>query len=99
MKLLKKAYIVDVDQLEDGYMYSSSVVHAKDRNEAKKKLLTEFCDCKIMYGGDVTYLNIPVIRYKEGDIVDFLGKNLTRDQVIRFIDLGVCSVTVGHLVK
>lgn len=89
--LVKKAYDIDFDRIEEGYMFDSGlyILYAENRNEAKSELLKEFAYSylKLKWGGDeVTYLNIPVIRMKEFDKVMFEDKTVKRFEIDNILE-------------
>jgi len=76
-KLLKKAYQVDFSQIDEGYLYDQKVSYAETRGKAKTELLKEIEGAKIQHTlEDVTYLNIPIERYKRLDLLDINKSNL-----------------------
>lgn len=80
--LVKKAYQIDFNKIEEGYLYCERSCYAKTRNEAKSTLLgklkSDYEELQLKYSDDkVNYLNIPVIRYKEADRYLFEDKELT----------------------
>lgn len=88
LKILEKAYEVDFKQIKEGFLASNEQCYAKTRNEARKKLL-----CQIAYDDwiikdsleKVNYLNIPVIRLKENDILNFSGKQIKRWELKEYL--------------
>ena len=78
-KIVKKAYRINLDRIEEGYLYDEFICHAEKMTQAKSLLIKE-----VKYEGmelkyrkkDVNYLNIPVVRCKSADIVEFEGENL-----------------------
>lgn len=89
--LVQKAYGVDFDRIEEGYMFDSGLYirYAEDRNEAKYELLKEFTysDLKLKWSGDeLTYLNIPVIRMKDFDKVIFEDKTVKRFEIDNILE-------------
>lgn len=76
-KIIKKAYKIDFDKIDEGYIASDKVCHADSIGKAKSLLLRQikYDDWKMRYTDElVTYTNIPVKRYPEGDLVDFEGE-------------------------
>jgi hypothetical protein len=89
LKLAKKAYIVDLSRIEEGYLYSHIGCYANTVNKAKIELL-KMCDDQGVYMKDtnyeVSYLNIPVIRHKKEDKYFIEDLELTQreyDEIIR----------------
>jgi len=83
-KLIKKAYGVNWDKIDEGDYYRGNIspVYAEGRNEAKSLLLSEVSDYNLRFSDeDITYLNAPIIRYKDCDKYEFKGKELTLRQI------------------
>lgn len=79
----RKAYQIDLDRLNEGYLSDVIMCYANNVNEAKKKLLQEvkYDNWKLKYtDAELTYLNIPVIRRKSDD------KFLFEDQAVTEIE-------------
>lgn len=81
-KLAKKAYEIDFSKIEEGFLYDSSsfITYAETRNKAKSQLLKQsYCESICLEGEDeeVTYLTIPVIRFKEADKYFFEDKEMS----------------------
>lgn len=83
-----KAYQIDLDRLDEGYLSDTIMCYANNVNEAKKKLLQEvkYDNWKLKYTGDeLTYLNIPVIRRKSDDKILFEGQAVTEIEKNRIL--------------
>ena len=83
-KLLKKAYKIDFNKIEEGYLASEVMCVADSRSKAKSVLLKKIRweDWKTKYDNeDITYLNIPVIRYPEADQYEFEGQCLSISKI------------------
>jgi hypothetical protein len=78
-KLLKKSYKIDFTKISEGYLSCGESCYADSLNEAKVKLLKqiEYSSWELNSGNEITYLNIPVIRDQEGDLLEFQGQELT----------------------
>lgn len=81
-KLAQKAYEIDFNKIEEGYLYDSSfyIAYAETRNKAKTHLLKQvYCESVCLRGEneECTYLTLPVIRCKEADKYHFEGEELT----------------------
>ncbi len=79
-KLVNKAYKIDFNKIEEGYLASEVSCVAESRSKAKSKLLSKIKweDWKLKYSDeDITYLNIPVVRYPEADQYEFEGQCLS----------------------
>jgi len=83
-KLIKKGYKINFNKIEEGYLASEVVISAKTRNEARSLLSAKiyYESWKLKYSDkDVSYLNIPIKRAEEHDIVLFQGKEIARYKV------------------
>ena len=81
---VKKAYEIDLSRIEEGYLYDNIVVHAENANKAKALLLneTKYENIRLRYlDKELTYLNIPVIRRNESDIIMFEGKEVLKCEI------------------
>lgn len=80
----EKAYEIIFDKIEEGFMSSGVYCFAETINKAKTQLLEQvkWDDWKLKYSGEeLSYLNIPVRRKKEYDIVTYEGQEVRRYQV------------------
>lgn len=79
----KKGYKIDLDRVQDTYLWSERQCQADSVNEAKKLLLdtVRYDDMRLNNGDDVTYLNIPVVRAKGVDIIIYNGEKKERWRV------------------
>ena len=83
-KIIKKAYQVDLNKIEEGYLYSPMICYAENRNKAKSSLLGENLYSDLKLAGEeeeVTYLTTPVVRCKSADKYDFEGLEMTQRQI------------------
>lgn len=83
-----KAYQIDLDRLDEGYLSDTIMCYANNVNEAKKKLLQEikYDNWKLKYtDAELTYLNIPVIRRKSDDKILFEGNAVTEIEMNRIL--------------
>ncbi|MCP9763819.1 hypothetical protein [Lacihabitans soyangensis] len=80
LEIVEKAYRIDLERVEDSYVWSEKVVHAETVNAAKRKLLelVRYEDMKTRDGVEVCYLNIPVVRDNGADLVIFEGEKVAR---------------------
>lgn len=80
-----KAYRIDLSKiLSEGFLYDDIFCYATSRNEAKYKLLEKirYDGMQLLYSSDeITYMNIPVIRYKEADLLPFEGNYITQREI------------------
>lgn len=82
--IVEKAFELDLDRLEDGFLSDNKICYAENINKAKSLLLKEvkYDDWKLKSNGEpLTYLNIPVIRRTVSDKVIFEGKQVIRGQI------------------
>jgi len=85
LTIKENAYQIDFNKVDEGYLYGECICYAENVNKAKSELLSEVEDCKNYLGDDITYLNIPVIRCKSSDKVEFKGEVIKRYEVERKI--------------
>jgi hypothetical protein len=79
--IVSKAYEIDLDKLDEGYLSDSIICYAENSNKAKTELLkqTRYDNWVLKTSGEeLTYLNIPVKRRKSSDKVIFEGKEVVR---------------------
>lgn len=79
--IVQKAFKIDIDQLEEGYLSAGHECHAEDVNKAKTILFNQikYDDWKHKFTlKEITYLNIPVVRAKHLDKVLFEDKEVIR---------------------
>jgi hypothetical protein len=87
--LFSKAYHIDFNKIYEGYLATPVICYAKNRNEAKNKLLS-----MVKYEGwvlnssgeELTYLNIPVRRLKDADIIVFEGQGVQRCKIASIVE-------------
>ncbi len=87
--IVSKAYEIDLDKLNEGYLSDSIICYAENSNKAKTKLLKQVRhdDWKLKYSGkELTYLNIPIKRRKSSDKVIFEGKEVFRWSIDELIN-------------
>lgn len=68
--LAQKAYQVNFDKINEGFLSSGNICYAESRNKAKSILFNEIGDegWELRYSDDpLSYINIPVIRAPEYD--------------------------------
>lgn len=84
LPIVEKAWKIDLEQLDGGYESSEIVCHAENTNKAKIALLhkVKYDSWKLRWtGNEINYLNIPVVRANEYDLVLFEGANVTLNKV------------------
>ena len=83
---VQKAYEIDLDRIESGYLYSGWVCYADNRTEARYKLLKEVRYESLALRSDpyqeLNFLNIPVIRANNYDKTMFEGEWRTREYIV-----------------
>jgi hypothetical protein len=81
--LTQKAWQINRDKLEESFLYSEMAVYATSRNKAKSALFSEYkYEIKLRWKDeDVSYLNIPVIRFPEADKYLFEEKDKTMREI------------------
>jgi len=81
-KLSQKAYEVNLNKIDEGYLYDEIICYAENINKAKVKFLKENIDLYLSSTSEeVTYITIPVIRCKQADKFHFEDKELTLSQI------------------
>lgn len=80
-KIIKKGYQIDFYKVDEGYMYNPETCVADSRNEARYILFNRRIIFSLISNDEITYTNIPVIRCEEVDLVEFEGKNITRNKI------------------
>lgn len=79
--IVSKAYEIDLDELNEGFLSDSIICYAENLSKAKTELLkqTQYDNWILRSSGEeLTYLNIPVKRRKSSDKVIFEGKEVVR---------------------
>ncbi|HYD92349.1 MAG TPA: hypothetical protein VEA37_12780 [Flavobacterium sp.] len=82
--LAKKAYEINFDKIDEGYLASGETCYADNRNQARTILLDSIKNdgWKIKYSNDeISYTNIPVVRAPHSDKFHFDGQELTMYQI------------------
>ena len=86
-KLAKKAWGVNWNKISEGEYYRGNInpVYAETLSKAKSLLLKEASEYKLInkYGEEIeiTYINVPVIRYKHADKLVFEDKELEIEDI------------------
>lgn len=87
--LVQKAWKVDFNKIEEGFLYCAKICYADSRNQAKKILLKECLYDSVCLSGEkeeVTYLTIPVVRAKGLDKLQFEGQQISLYEIKRIIE-------------
>ncbi|WON93881.1 hypothetical protein [Sphingobacterium sp. UGAL515B_05] len=84
-KVIEHGYSLDLNRIVDGWELSPYSCHAPSMNKAKSKILkmlnSDYLDLQHSYTREyITYLNIPVERDRNFDLIEFDGKSVTRTQ-------------------
>lgn len=82
-QLTQKAYQINRGLINEGYCYSEMACYAENRNKAKYSLFKSYGHeiNLLLSDNEVSYLNIPVVRYKEADLFLFEGGNKNIRQI------------------
>lgn len=80
LKIVEKAWMMNLDKIEEGYLYSECIKYAETKGKAKSKFLYSF-DGIPEHEDELTFLNMPVLRCKESDKVLFDDEIIYRYQV------------------
>lgn len=105
--LIQKAWEINRDKLNEGFLYSEMVVYAENKNKAKYKLLSKYrYEINLKYSDDeISYINIPVIRCPNADKYLFEEQEKTIWQIdeilherkrIFELDLILCDDMISH---
>ena len=80
MKIVEKGYELNLDKVYRGFRFGEVIVQAESRGKAKSKIWEELkYNIPLNWNKEeFTFLNLPIRRCKEADIVEFEGKNLPR---------------------
>lgn len=83
LPVIQKGWKLGVNQLEEPWYYDHISCRAENRSKAKSQFmkLPELDSIKNKWGDEVTFLNIPVVRCKEVDLVEFDGNKIVRSKV------------------
>ncbi|WP_079242620.1 hypothetical protein [Chryseobacterium indologenes] len=83
LPVIEKGWKLGASQLEEPWYYDDLNCRAENRSKAKYKFInmSELDGVKNKWGDEVTFLNIPVIRCKEADLVLFNDGHVVRSRV------------------
>lgn len=79
-----KAYKINLNKIDEGYLFSEFICHAESLSKAKSKLLeiVKYDSlCLKMTDVEVKFINIPVVRAKEYDLIEYNGQMLNQYQI------------------
>lgn len=79
-----KGYKIDLNKISEGYLYSPVFCVAESINKAKSELVkkAKYESMTIIPGHkDITYTNIPVVRYPEADLKYFEGMFISNNEI------------------
>ncbi len=82
--IVEKAYEIDLDKLDEGYLSDNIVCYAESRNKARVELLdkVKYDDWKLKYHNEeLNYYNIPIKRRPSYDVVIFENNKVIREDV------------------
>lgn len=84
IKLLRKAWTIRIQDFNEFYFLNAPVVYHESRDKAKFELWKVIYNdgwelCNIFK--ELTYINTPIIRDKEADVVLYKGKEIYRNQI------------------
>ena len=77
MKIVEKAYEIDLSKIEEGYLYDNMIEYGKTRGQAKSRLmsLASYENIALKYSNDpVTFINIPIKRCRHADKLSIDGE-------------------------
>jgi hypothetical protein len=84
LEIKQKAWRLNLDMIDEGYLCCKVIVYANTRNGAKSEILKEMRheEYKLAYSvSDVTYTNVPILRAESYDKLLFEGVELTRQGI------------------
>jgi len=79
-----KGYELNLSVIDEGYLFSRYVCSAENKGKAKSNLLKQIRNegMKLRWSDDeINFLNIPVIRNKEYDMVEYNGDIITKSKL------------------
>ncbi len=89
-KIIQKGYELNLSKIDEGYLCSPVVVTAYNRGKAKVAMFQKigYDGLKLAWsqGEGITFLNMPIRRNKEADVVEFEGTEMKRykiEQILR----------------
>lgn len=83
LPIVEKGWQILLTSIEEGYLYDDITCRAKTRSKAKSILLnkSEVLGMQNRWGDDISYLNIPVVRCKEIDLIEYNGEIISRTAI------------------
>lgn len=83
LPVILKGWQLGVSQLEEPWYYTDLSCRAENRSKAKALFMqmSELDGAKNKWGDEVTFLNVPVVRCKEVDLVEFNRSQIVRSKV------------------
>ena len=85
LKISQKCWSVDLDKIEEGFLFSEQSVYAETNSKARSLLMANgVCEYMqvIKTDEDATYLTLPVRRNKQGDKYFFEDEEFTYAQIV-----------------
>tara|TARA_R100000951_G_scaffold113781_1_gene116542 strand:+ start:539 stop:1087 length:549 start_codon:yes stop_codon:yes gene_type:complete len=88
MEIIKKAWSLQLDQIEEGYMCSEETVYAETRGKAKSEMMkTDAQYLELAFDKEeITFLNVPIFRDKDNDIVKVKGQEMHRSSALFYLE-------------
>jgi hypothetical protein len=85
---IEKAWQINLDRIEEGWLHNDAICVATSRNQARSHLVevARMENMKMHFGMDVTYENIPVVRYPAGDRYLFEGTPKTEREIDEILE-------------
>ena len=78
-----KGYKIDLNRINEGFLYSDVICHAESLNQARSILLkkSQHDGMELLSGKDFSYTTIPVVRCHDADLHNFEGQFLTQREI------------------
>lgn len=89
-KIVEKAYEINLDKIQEGFIYDSIICHSENPNRARYELFRKIRDEEFILrssGEEVNYQTLPIKRCPSLDKVIFEGEVLTMSRVSRIIEV------------
>lgn len=88
MELIKKAWSLDLDVIDEGHFCEDIVIYAGTKGKAKSEMMKTDVQYHKLWSIDeeITFLNVPVIRAKNLDIVKIDNREMARNIAMSYLD-------------
>jgi hypothetical protein len=86
LPIVEKAWSVSAGKFEEPWYHDNGQVYYGTRGQAKQLAIPDNDGGKLSNGKEVDYLNIPVVRSKEYDKVDFRGEKTSKSDVRNILE-------------